>query len=251
MSVLQRHQLVWLGAEGWQSVLARAWDAQAHSLLAHWQANQLPLVVCRQRGPETAHTISLGLPAPLQWQRRKLALDVALQDIASVGSFPLLEQIALAPADAAQVQLLLAQTQALHVPLRVYGSYGWQQLTGLPCVRASSDLDLLIPVPNLESAGSMARALQGLRLACRVDGELVFPGGWAIAWREFLQLMDGTVDRVLVKERGGVQLMGMAELQVRLAATRSAGMSHTQRQAPSASDTPTYAERAIPAASLA
>jgi phosphoribosyl-dephospho-CoA transferase len=107
---------------------------------------------------------------------------------------------------------MLLRMQALHVPLRVYGSFGWQHLTGLPCVRASSDLDLLAPVPNLECASTVARALEALCLSCRVDGELVFPGGRAVAWREFLQLAGGAVDRVLVKERHQVQLLGLAEL---------------------------------------
>jgi phosphoribosyl-dephospho-CoA transferase len=212
MSALQRNQLVWLGDEGWTAVLARAWDAQARGILAHWHAAQLPLVVCRQRVAESPASISLGLPAPLQWERRKLALEVPLQDIASVGNFPLLQELALAPADAAPVQQLLAQMQALHVPLRVYGSYGWQQLTGLPCVRAASDLDLLAPVSDLESASVVARALNALHLDCRVDGELVLPGGWAVAWREWLQLLDGAVDRVLVKDRTQVQLLSLAEL---------------------------------------
>jgi phosphoribosyl-dephospho-CoA transferase len=162
----------------------------------------------------------------LQWERRKLALEAPLQDVASVGTFPLLQHIALAPGDAAQVQRLLAQTQAMYVPLRVYGSFGWQHLTGLPCVRPSSDLDLLAPVPDLDSATAIARALQALRLTCRVDGELVFPGGWALAWREFLQLADGSVDRVLVKDRNGVQLASLTALRNRLAGSGRAGIVH-------------------------
>jgi phosphoribosyl-dephospho-CoA transferase len=210
MADLQRNQLVWLGDMAWQQVQARAWDAQAQAIVNHWATQQLPLVVCRQRTPQAQGqaSISLGLPAPLQWERRKLALDVPLQAIACVGSFPLLQNLVLGGADAAQVQQLLAQLQALHVPLRVYGSHGWQQLTGLPCVRPASDLDLLVPVPDLETATSVARALQALRLGCRVDGELEFPGGWALAWRELLQLQDAAVDQVLLKHRLGVRLAG-------------------------------------------
>jgi phosphoribosyl-dephospho-CoA transferase len=215
MTALQRNQLVWLSDAAWQQVLSRAWDAQAQSILSHWHAEQLPLVVCRQRGADRSATISLGLPAPLQWERRKLALELPPEAIARSGAFPLLRNIALSPADAVQVQDLLLHAVALQVRMQVYGSYGWQWLSGLPCVRAGSDMDLLAHVPDLDAAGQMAWLLQGLQLVCRVDGELVFPGGWAVAWREYAQLIGGKVEQVLVKHRSGVQLLDMAGLRLR------------------------------------
>jgi phosphoribosyl-dephospho-CoA transferase len=216
MTALQRNQLVWLRDTAWQQLLARDWDAQAHSLLVHWHTHQLPLVVCRQRVAHSPASISLGLPAPLQWERRKLALEVAGAAIERVGSFPTLRSMVLGPADAAQLQDLLLHTDALQVDMQAYGSYGWQQLTGLPCVRVGSDLDLLAQVPDLDTAGQVVWLLQGLQLGCRVDGELVFPGGWAVAWREYAQLIGGKVTQVLLKHRTGVQLAGMAQLQALL-----------------------------------
>jgi phosphoribosyl-dephospho-CoA transferase len=53
-------------------------------------------------------------------------------------------------------------------------------------------------------------------LRWRVDGELVFPNGWALAWREYAQLIGGKVDRVLVKDRSSAQLRSMAELRAEL-----------------------------------
>ena len=212
MRVLQRNQLVCLHDSVWQKLLAGVWDAQAQNLLMHWRTAQLPLVVCRQRAIESSTTVSLGLPAPLQWDRRKLALELALKNIARVATFPLLRDIALSPADCVQVQDFLLHTDALQARVEVYGSYGWQRLTGLPCVRVGSDLDLLAHVPDLDTAGQLVWLLQGLQLVCRVDGELVFPGGWAVAWREYAQLMGGKVEQVLVKHRTGVQLLGMSEL---------------------------------------
>ena len=219
MTELQRNQLVWLNQAGWQQVQARAWDAQTKSLLQHWHSEKLPLVVCRQRVAESTHSISLGLPAPLQWERRKLALELPVDCIARSGAFPQLRHIALSPADAAQVHDLLLHTDALQVDVQVYGSFAWQHLSGLACVRASSDLDLLAQVPDLDMAGQMVWLLQGLQLECRVDGELVFPGGWAVAWREYAQLIGGKVEQVLVKHRNGVQLLGMAALRARFRAS--------------------------------
>jgi phosphoribosyl-dephospho-CoA transferase len=218
MHALHRNQLVWLSEPAWQQLLRQAWDAQAQALLQHWQCQQLPLVVCRQRTPDAPQRISLGLPAPLQWERRRLALDVGTPDIARSGHFPPLAPEVLGPADAAQLRELLQHMQCLQVPLLVYGSFGWQQLSGLPCVRSGSDLDLLARVPDLNAAGQVVWLLQGLKLACRVDGELLFPNGWAIAWREYAQLIGGRVEQVLVKERGGAQLLDMAALRAQLRA---------------------------------
>jgi phosphoribosyl-dephospho-CoA transferase len=235
MQALQRNQLVWLHDAAWQRLLARDWDAQAQAILCHWQRHALPLVVCRQRPPEPlelpepaepaeqTHRISLGLPAPVQWQRRKLALAAIPQDIERMGHFPLLSSSALATSHAAQLQALLQHMQALQVPLRVYGSFGWQQLCGLPCVRDGSDLDLLAQVPDLATAGQVVWLLQGLTLPWRVDGELLFPNGWALAWREYAQLIGGRVEQVLVKHRHGAQLLGMAALRASLRGHRLQG----------------------------
>ena len=47
----------------------------------------------------------------------------------------------------------------------------------------------------------------------RVDGELVFPRGEAVAWREWLQWRRGEVDSVMVKRLHGVALeQGLAWL---------------------------------------
>jgi phosphoribosyl-dephospho-CoA transferase len=54
-----------------------------------------------------------------------------------------------------------------------------------------------------------------------VDGELVFPGGWAVAWREYAQLIGGKVEQVLVKHRTGVQLLEMAALRSCFRAARA------------------------------
>ena len=175
MHALHRNQLVWLTEAAWVQVRARAWDAQAQSILANWHEAQLPLVVCRQRSPESPGSVSLGLPAPLLWERRKLALEVVHEDIERVGDFPFLTHGLLSTADASALQNFLQHLEVLHVSARVYGSYGWQQLTGLACARDSSDLDLLIHVPDLDIAGQVVWLLRGLQLACRVDGELIFP----------------------------------------------------------------------------
>ena len=204
MNTLQRNGLVWLTIPGWDRVLGGDWDAQARLILRHWALRALPLVVCRQRGENSPPTISLGLPAPSVWNRRKLALEVASDEVGRVGSFPTFEQ--LEPPErrvsfAAAITEFRSNAAGFDGPIQVYGSFGWETLTGLPYVRPGSDLDLRVVVPNHEVAAAVARSLNALQLPMRVDGELAFPDGSAIAWREYFQWAEGKVDRMLVKSR--------------------------------------------------
>jgi phosphoribosyl-dephospho-CoA transferase len=88
----------------------------------------------------------------------------------------------------------------------VYGSHGWQHLTGMPYVHRNSDLDLSIQVEDLQTAIEVADQLQALQDGPRLDGEMVFPSGRAIAWRELYQLAHGQVSQVLLKDRESVVL---------------------------------------------
>ena len=219
---LQRNTLVWLTPEAWRRVHKQAWDASAQELLRHWQACHLPWVVARQR-PEVAQpAICLGLPAPQHWDRRRLAASVAADGIALQGQFPRLHDVAQSSPWGLGAAAWLAQGQALRAEVRVYGSYGWQFLTGMPYVRAGSDLDLSVHAPDLHAAlqaldwlaqtvpvgeaGSSGRS-PSARLPLRVDGEIVFPQGQALAWRELQQLRQGRVAQALVKDRCSLRLL--------------------------------------------
>ena len=198
---LHRYQLARLAHPGWQRVLAREWDPQARECLAHWSAHDLPLVVTRQPAARVGcDAIALGLAAPGRWGRRRLALTIARGDVRSFSEFPRADEV-----------LPPALSRALTVEgtvVRVHGSHGWQHLTGLDHVRATSDIDLWIAVDGAAPADAMARRLQSLADAApRLDGELVFPDGSAVAWREWLAWRDGHAGAVLVKRLDGVDLL--------------------------------------------
>ena len=190
-SALRRQQLLRLSGEGWARVLDASWDATARQCLALWAARGLPLVVARQPVP-AADTLATGLPAPARFRRLRLAVAVAR----------------LLPRPGASAwRALLATLSAADCAPRVYGGYGWQALTRLAYVHAASDIDLLLPVVSSTQADAVARLLANAAwTGPRLDGELLFPDGAAVAWREWLAHRDGRTPQVLVKRLHGVAL---------------------------------------------
>jgi phosphoribosyl-dephospho-CoA transferase len=227
----QRHQLVWLNAAGWQAVLAgRAdeppWTDGARDCLQHWAAHGLPLVVTRQPavqpdggaaqgGPPDGwalSTLTLGLAAPLRWNRQRLFVRVDAATVQGVGAFPLAVAIGPALPDSAAEdwRALCAALAAVGLVPRAHGSYGWQVLTGLGCVREGlSDIDLLLPCTTASQAdAAVALLAQADATLPRLDGECVFPDGAAVAWREWAAWRAGAVRRMLVKRLHGAALEG-------------------------------------------
>mgnify|MGYP003948967173 CR=1 FL=1 len=90
---------------------------------------------------------------------------------------------------------------------RVYGGFGWQALTRLAYVHPDSDLDLLLPVSAPVHADVVVQVLaEATWQGPRLDGELLFPDGAAIAWREWRDYRQARVAQVLVKRLRGVAL---------------------------------------------
>jgi len=208
MTPLHRHQIAWLSRAGWQLLLADAWDSVARDCLLHWAGHSLPVVVTRQ--PEDdGETVALGLCAPRRWQRRRLALRVPLADVLYFDEFPRLDQVlGQLPASArAAARRLAAQLQACGVTARVYGSHGWQHLTGLDHLRDGSDLDLWVAVDDAAQADAVTAALGEFTApTLRLDGELVFDGTAAVAWREWQAWREGRTRTLLVKRLHGAAM---------------------------------------------
>ncbi|MGB7646149.1 MAG: hypothetical protein WBM22_11900, partial [Pseudomonas fluorescens] len=126
---LERHQLVWLKTGAWQEILSRPWDDQAAEILTHWHAQQLPLMVTRQRVDAAPDLVCLGLPAPARWGKRKLALRVDLQSYGATAPCPTLADVAEHSSWREAAFDLCAVLAAQGVQPRVYGSYAWQHLS--------------------------------------------------------------------------------------------------------------------------
>lgn len=210
METLRRHRLARLTSDGWAQVLVRPWDAQARECLTHWARRQLPLVVTRQSpDPGAGDLIALGLPAPTCWERRRLALHVPRTSVLRFAEFPGLAGVHTvlplsACAAASDLELALATCDA---KAHVYGSYGWQALSGLDHVRAGSDLDVWVAVNDAAHADDVADELGHFAVdEPRLDGELLFADGAAIAWREWSAWRSGRTRSVLVKRLTGATL---------------------------------------------
>lgn len=207
---LHRHQLAWLTPRGWAAVLGRPWDAQARDCLAHWASHRLPLVVTRQPAlPGANEWIALGLPAPARWGRRRLALQVPHAAVQGRGEFPWLADVQdlLPPPARDALRELLGRLRQCHAAARVFGSYGWQAISGLDHVRAASDIDLSVAVEGAAHADAVVRALASFEAPQpRLDGELMFGEGAAVAWREWAEWRAGRARAVMVKRLDGASL---------------------------------------------
>ncbi len=212
MNTLRRHQLVQLNHQGWAQALAQAADSEARDCMAHWAGHGLPVVVARQPVPAASNrAMALGLPAPATWGRRRLAFQVTPAGVGYFDEFPraalVVRQL---PKRVRTAWLgLCADLDGAGVRARVYGSHGWQCLTGLEHLRPGSDLDLLLAVADPAQADHAAALLLAHDLLFphpRLDGELVFGNGAAVAWREWLAWRAGSAQAVLVKRLQGAEL---------------------------------------------
>jgi len=211
MHGLRRHRLAWLAPAGWPPLLqGHGLDAQVQDCLVHAAAHDWPLVVTRQPRPPAEGArplLALGLAAPARWGRRAIAVQVEAAHVRSLGDFPPLAGVVVAQRLPPACGALADALQALGVVARVYGSHGWQQLTGLPCTHALSDLDLLLPVEDAAQADAVcAVLLQAATSGPRLDGELAFAGGGEVAWREWAHARGGHASQVLVKGLHGAAL---------------------------------------------
>ena len=172
----------------------------------HWHRLH-PFVVTRRLSPSPADTLTLGLALP---DKRRIAFDVSSKAAAERSAPPrLVDTIDSAPAHwRVRLRDIVHIASRFDVEVRVYGSLAWQHLTQLEYIHAASDVDLLLPANQWQSALRLADELGRMTGSPRLDGELTLPDGSGVAWRE----MNGTAARVLVKRAASVALMTRTEL---------------------------------------
>lgn len=213
MAPLPRHCLVWLDPDAFGSLALS--EPRDSDLVRDWLAAGHPAVVRRSEF-DTGHDVPLGIPLPTRLQRRRIALRAQPRAIRRTGTMPLLSEAA----DAAPISWrpALHRTAAMlgtcGAVTGVFGSLGWQLLTGEAYLRPGSDIDLLIcPGARFDLAATL-EALPVLASIAepRFDGELVLEGDRAVSWRELLM----SAEKLLVRSSCGVFLENRAHFLGRL-----------------------------------
>lgn len=228
-----RHDLAWLTGESWRRQLAVApAGTAAHGAILRWADAGWPLVVRRPDavlnagpggpgGPGAADDdVFLGLAAPpdaASGAKLRLPMRVKPQDIERHSAPLPLARAGQALPTQWRAPFARLRGASAHLDLRVFGSLALQALTGQSYLRDSSDIDLLFRPRSIAEldAGTMLLASHLGELP--LDGEIVFPSGQAVAWKEWFTARAHT-DRVLVKSHAGVKLGARAELLAELEA---------------------------------
>lgn len=126
-----------------------------------------------------------------------------------------LEDVASALPARWQAPFARLQQSGANLGLRVFGSLALQVLTGQIYLRASSDIDLLFRPRSAAELDEGTALLAGHLAELPLDGEIVFPSGQAVAWKEWFSAR-GQSGRVLVKSHSGVTLRACTELRAEL-----------------------------------
>jgi phosphoribosyl-dephospho-CoA transferase len=194
--------------------LSRSPSAIDLPLVRDWADRGWPVIVRRRDAAEDSTMAPIGLPLPPELGKRRVALLLQPQGVVKRSSPPLL-RVASWTADPAwrpTIDALLALGTRTGVEPRAFGSLLWQHQTGLTYLSPGSDIDLLWPVPASFDVSSLlfgiAEVQRDARL--RIDGEILFPDGSGVNWRE-LWSANGARDRatVLAKTMEGVRLLDL------------------------------------------
>lgn len=198
-----RHDLAWLTRAGWSAALEQA--PHHDTILRDWFEHDRPLVVRRHDPGVGDDVVCLGIPLPLAEGVRRLSLVADRGHIARFAP-PLTIGDAIAGAPSAWLAPLLAlQRDFSDLDLRVYGSLAMASITGLPYLRPASDIDLLLRPATRDALDAGVALLERHARLLPLDGEIVFPSGDAVAWKEWRTARrDGA--RVLVKSLHAVRL---------------------------------------------
>lgn len=215
---MRRHDLVYLRPDATCTTPCAEAGSPFWLAARQWIARGRPLVAARQ--PAGDGPLCLGLALPLHQARKRLTILTAAGQIADVRPPLSVERCApkLAPSTGERLLALAAEIQGSGARLGVYGSLAWEVLSGETYRHAESDIDLICDVADREQyeLALAAFARRAATLPCRLDGELRFPNGDAVAWAELAgrPTRDQTV---LVKGEGEVALKPLHTLLAGLA----------------------------------
>jgi phosphoribosyl-dephospho-CoA transferase len=184
---LPRQRLVRVYPAAWDALMESRADLAADPLVRVWARNAWPLIVRRRNLSDTIGQ-PLGLPLPPYAGKRRIAVQLPSADIQSVTPLPAVtEVLGVAPvAWQSWLRELAGVAEKYSVHAGVFGSLGWQWLTGLNYLGPTSDVDIAWTLPGRDQIDSFLDELAQIdsRAPVRLDGELVRADGAGVNWRE-------------------------------------------------------------------
>jgi phosphoribosyl-dephospho-CoA transferase len=206
--VFKRHARVWLNWPEAAEHMHVQDGVQAAAIHQH-AARGLPFVVRSRQPGDRPDLVQLGLRLPRTTDQRSLPFCVSASVVREASDAmsladALLQQTPLPAGWYETLTHLQNDASKLGLTLRIYGSLAWQCATGTPYLADNSDVDLLLVPATLEQAHAGLRLLDAVEKEGRVrlDGEMIFPDGRAVAWKELL----ANTRLVMVKSDEGVAL---------------------------------------------
>ncbi len=211
----QRHELLTVAPTLWRSELASRPAVAAAPFLAAWADNGWPVIVRRRTVGDRPDGLPAGVPLPPAAGKMRIALSVPEQAVLTRSSPPSLLAVAHAadPAWEPTIRALISLGARCAVSPAAFGSLFWQYQTGLTYLTARSDLDVLWPIPADCEISALVTGIAAVDggAPMRIDGEIVFPDGEAVNWRELHMALeqDGPTE-VLAKSISGVRLLDVS-----------------------------------------
>jgi phosphoribosyl-dephospho-CoA transferase len=211
-----RHSLAWLSENGWRIARAKAAEADRCVIDEWWHANW-PAIVRRSDIDTAEGHICIGLampPNPASGVKTRVALTTAATGIEKISPPLKIEAVLNAVGGhwAAYLKMLQVDAETGALPIRIYGSCALQAITGKQYITKASDIDLLLYPRTAKQLHDGLNLLELHSKKLPLDGEIVFPTGQAVAWKEWRNAMRKTAGRVLVKETKKISLLTMQDL---------------------------------------
>jgi phosphoribosyl-dephospho-CoA transferase len=206
-----RHDLVWLSDRGWQRARDTA-PVNCHDTIEMWRQADWPAIVRRADADLLPDQLSIGIampPRPIDGCKTRIGLCVPRSDVRKVYPPLSIAQINEATPESWRPFLTALDREACGqgLAIRVYGSVALQALTQQPYLTATSDVDVLLRPMTGTQLHRGLDLLNSYASSLPLDGEIVFPNGQAVAWKELsdaLRAKNGP--RVLVKDMHRVYL---------------------------------------------
>ena len=217
---MRRHDLVYLRPAADFAMPCAEPSSPFWRAARNWIAHGRPLVAARQ--PAAAPDVRLGLTLPLHSERKRLAIRVDRSMIVAVQpALSIRRCLAHLPAaSAAVLGELDRRIETAGGRIGVFGSLAWEALSGEAYRHAASDIDVICDVATATQFELALAALQqaAAGLPCRLDGEIRFPDGNAVAWAELAATREHPDAVVLAKGGDEVRLMPFRALTTSLRA---------------------------------